>query len=112
MARNVLENIQLLADACTSFERFCVRGMEPNQIKIADSLEKNLMLVTALNRHIGYDKAAEISKKAYKEHSTLREAALALAYVTGEQFSRWIVPLDMTYPQEANDCYLAPIRLF
>lgn len=97
MVHNVLESIGLLSDACRSFNDHCAVGIEPNREKIALNLEKNLMLVTALNRHIGYDKAASIAKKAQKEQTTLREAALALGYVTAQQYDAWIVPLDMTH---------------
>jgi fumarate hydratase class II len=98
MVHNVLESIELLSDACLAFNDHCAVGIEPNRQHIADNLEKNLMLVTALNRHIGYDKAAAIAKKAQKEQTTLREAALALGYVTAEQYDAWIVPMDMTHP--------------
>lgn len=96
MVHNVLESIELLGDACQAFNEHCARGIEPNIPRITENLEKNLMLVTALNRHIGYDKAAEIAKKAQKEGSTLREAALSLGYVTDEQYDQWIVPMRMT----------------
>jgi len=97
MVHNVLESIELLGDACLAFNDHCAVGIEPNRQRIADNLEKNLMLVTALNRHIGYDKAAAIAKKAQKEHTTLREAALALGYVSAQDYDAWIVPLDMTH---------------
>lgn len=101
MVHNVLESIGLLADACLSFDEHCAVGIEPNRPRIEENLNKNLMLVTALNRHIGYDKAAAIAKKAHKEHSTLREAALALGFLTDAQYDEWIVPLDMTHPSKA-----------
>ncbi|MCC2595603.1 class II fumarate hydratase [Pusillimonas sp. MFBS29] len=97
MVHNVLESIALLADACLAFNDHCAVGIEPNTGRIADNLEKNLMLVTALNRHIGYDKAAAIAKKAQKENITLRESALALGYVSAEQYDDWIQPLAMTH---------------
>lgn len=97
MVHNVLESIELLGDACLAFNDHCAVGIEPNRARIAENLEKNLMLVTALNRHIGYDKAAAIAKKAQKEQTTLREAALALGHVSAEQYDAWIVPLDMTH---------------
>ncbi|MGB6007818.1 class II fumarate hydratase [Castellaniella sp.] len=100
MVHNVLESIGLLADACLSFDEHCAAGIEPNAERIEQNLEKNLMLVTALNRHIGYDKAAAIAKKAHKEHSTLRQAALALGFLTDAQYDEWIVPLDMTHPSK------------
>ncbi|GAA5787090.1 class II fumarate hydratase [Chitiniphilus shinanonensis] len=98
MVHNVLESIELLADACLAFDEHCARGIEPNLPRIAANLAQNLMLVTALNRHIGYDKAAAIAKKAHKEGTTLKEAALALGYLTDEEYARWIVPLAMTRP--------------
>ncbi|MGB3288881.1 MAG: class II fumarate hydratase [Burkholderiaceae bacterium] len=97
MVHNVLESIELLGDACLAFNDHCAVGIEPNRERIAENLEKNLMLVTALNRHIGYDKAAAIAKKAQKEKSTLREAALALGHVSAEQYDAWIKPIDMTH---------------
>jgi fumarate hydratase class II len=101
MVHNVLESIELLSDACTAFHDRCAIGIEPDLPKIRENLEKNLMLVTALNRHIGYDKAAEIAKKAHREGTTLREAALASGYVTARQYDDWIVPIDMTRPDKA-----------
>jgi len=98
MVHNVLESITLLADASRAFHDGCAVGIAPNEERIAANLEKNLMLVTALNRHIGYDKAAAIAKKAQKEQSTLRAAALALGYLTDAQYDQWIVPLEMTHP--------------
>jgi len=98
MVHNVLESIGLLADACRAFNDHCAAGIEPNLPKIRENLEKNLMLVTALNRHIGYDKAAEIAKKAHSEGTTLREAAIALGYVTPGDYDRWISPMGMTRP--------------
>ncbi|MFP5507396.1 MAG: class II fumarate hydratase [Gammaproteobacteria bacterium] len=98
MVHNVLESIGLLADACGAFTDHCAAGIEPNRAKIAENLDRNLMLVTALNRHIGYDKAAQIAKTAHREGLTLRAAALASGYVTAEQYDAWIVPLDMTHP--------------
>ncbi|KAF0814465.1 Fumarate hydratase class II [Andreprevotia sp. IGB-42] len=98
MVHNVLESIELLADACLAFNEHCAQGITPNQAKISENLARNLMLVTALNRHIGYDKAAAIAKKAHKEGLTLKEAALALGDVSEADYERWIVPLDMTRP--------------
>lgn len=98
MVHNVLVSIGLIADASLAFEAHCARGIEPNRSRIDENLSRNLMLVTALNRHIGYDKAAEIAKKAHKEGSTLREAALTIGHVTADEFDRWIVPIDMTRP--------------
>ncbi len=97
MVYNVLTSIQLLGDACAAFNDNCAVGIEPNLPRIRENLEKNLMLVTALNRHIGYDKAAAIAKKAHKEGTSLKEAALALGYLTEEEFDKWVVPLEMTH---------------
>ena len=96
MVHNVLESIALLSDACLAFEEGCARGIEPNRDRIDENLGRNLMLVTALNRHIGYDKAAAIAKHAQKKGLTLREAALASGDVTAEQYEQWIVPVEMT----------------
>jgi fumarate hydratase class II len=98
MVHNVLESIQLLADAARAFDEHCAVGIEPNMERIEENLRKNLMLVTALNRHIGYDRAAEIAKKAHKEGANLRETAVALGYVTPEQYDEWVVPEAMTRP--------------
>ncbi len=98
MVHNVLESIALLGDAMYAFNDYCAAGIEPDETLIHALLSKNLMLVTALNRHIGYDKAAQIAKKAHHEGLTLREAALALGYVTEEEFGKWVDPLAMTKP--------------
>ncbi len=92
---NFLTSARLIADACNSFEEHCVRGLEPNYARIREHLNNSLMLVTALNTKIGYDKAAEIAKKAYKENTTLKAAAIALNYVRAEDFDRWVKPEDM-----------------
>jgi fumarate hydratase class II len=96
IASNFLQSVRLLADGMVSFNDHCAAGIEPNRERIADLVGRSLMLVTALNPHIGYDKAAEIAKKAHKEGSSLREAALATGYVTGEQFDQWVRPEQMT----------------
>ncbi len=98
MAHAVLESIRLLADSIHSFNVHCAAGIEPNRERIAANLETNLMVVTALNRHIGYDQAAAIAKDADKTGDTLREAALRSGAVTEEQFDAWVVPVDMTHP--------------
>ena len=90
-----LQSARLLADGMKSFEEHCVRGIAANEPRIRDLLERSLMLVTALAPHIGYDKAAEIAKKAHKEGTTLRESALALGYVKADDFDRWVRPEDM-----------------
>jgi fumarate hydratase class II len=96
---DLLQSITLLADAAQSFADHCVAGIEPNRPRIAELLERSLMLVTALNPHIGYDKAAEVAKKALAEGSTLKEAAVALGYVTPEDFDRWVRPDAMLGPR-------------
>jgi fumarate hydratase class II len=96
---NVLQSIRLLADGMKSFEEHCARGIEPNRERIGELLDRSLMLVTALNPHIGYDKAAAIAKKAHREGTTLKEAALALGHVTEQQFDDWVRPGDMTGPK-------------
>jgi fumarate hydratase class II len=98
MVHNVMESIELIADACLAFDEHCARGIEPVQETIAAKLASNLMLVTALNRHIGYDKAASIAKTAHKQGLQLREAAIASGYLSAEDYDRWVVPLDMTHP--------------
>ncbi|MBN1383145.1 MAG: class II fumarate hydratase [Deltaproteobacteria bacterium] len=92
---NFLMSARLIGDACVSFANNCARGIEPNHPVIQRHLENSLMLVTALNTHIGYEKAAQIAKKAHKENKTLRQAALDLGYVTDEQFSEWVDPKKM-----------------
>lgn len=96
MVHNVLESIQLLGDACAAFNEHCAVGITPDREKITYFLDQNLMLVTALNRHIGYDKAATIAKLAHKNQLNLKEAAVELGYVTAEQYDEWINPLAMT----------------
>lgn len=93
---NFLQSAQLLGHACVSFAENCVNGIEPNLPKIKQLLEQSLMLVTALNPHIGYDKAAQIAKKAHKEQKTLREAAVELGLVKEEDFEKWVDPKKMT----------------
>src|SRR2546421_204726 len=93
-----LQSARLLADGCRSFEEHCARGIEPNEPRIRELLERSLMLVTALSPHIGYDRAAEIAKKAHREGTTLREAALALGYVSAQDFDRWVEPRAMIGP--------------
>ena len=95
MIHNFLQSARLLKDGCASFEEFCVRGIEANPKRIAELLDKSLMLVTALNPHIGYDKAAKIAKKAHAEGTTLKQSALALGYLTEAQFDQWVRPEDM-----------------
>ena len=96
---NVLQSVRLLADGMESFNEHCAVGIEPNRERIDQLLNESLMLVTALNTHIGYDKAAEIAKKAHKEGLTLKNAALALGYLSAEEFDRWVRPEEMVGSQ-------------
>jgi fumarate hydratase class II len=98
LIHNFLQSVRLLADGCASFEEHCARGIQANEARIGELVERSLMLVTALAPHIGYDRAAEIAKKAHREGSTLRDAALALGYVSAEDFERWVRPEAMTRP--------------
>lgn len=98
MIHNLLQSIRLIADSCRCFVENCLEGLEPNEERIEEHVHASLMLVTALNQHIGYDKAAEIAKKAYKEGTTLKQAAVALGYITEKDFDQWINPLKMTQP--------------
>jgi fumarate hydratase, class II len=95
VAHNFLQSVRLLADGMVSFNDHCAIGIEPNRERITELVGRSLMLVTALNTHIGYDKAAFIAKKAHKEGTSLREAAVASGHVTAEDFDRWVVPADM-----------------
>jgi len=103
MAWCCLESIQLLGDACVSFNDHCAVGIEPNPVKIKANLDANLMQVTALNRHIGYDKASTIAKNAHHKGLTLRESALETGFLTAEEFDKWVVPVDMTHPSAASE---------
>ena len=96
ISHNFLQSVRLLADGMVSFNDHCAVGITPNRERIAELVAGSLMLVTALNPHIGYDKAAAIAKKAHKDGTSLREAALASGYVTAVQFDQWVVPADMT----------------
>lgn len=95
VAHNFLQSVRLLSDGMVSFNDHCAVGIEPNRERITALVNSSLMLVTALNTHIGYDKAAYIAKKAHKDGSSLREAAVASGHVTGAQFDQWVVPGDM-----------------
>ena len=99
---NVLESICLLADGARSFNDRCAAGIEPNAKRIREHLDGALMLVTALNPHIGYEEAAQISLTAYREDLTLRDAALRLGFVSAEQFDVWVRPEDMVHPLERS----------
>ena len=95
IAANLLQSARILGQACLSFNDNCVVGVEPNLAEIKNKLENSLMLVTALNTHIGYDKAAKIAKKAYADNSTLKAAGVELAYLTAEEFEKWVIPAAM-----------------
>ena len=100
MVHNVLESIHLLADSCRAFDEHCASGIEPNLARIEEYLADNLMLVTALNKHIGYDKAAAIAKTANHDGLRLRDAAIASGFLTAEEFDLWISPLEMAEPHK------------
>ncbi len=95
MAANFLQSARLIGDACVSFDEHCAQGIEPNYARIKELVDNSLMLVTALNTKIGYYKAAEIAQTAHKNNSTLKETAIALGYVTAEQFDEWVKPEEM-----------------
>ena len=95
---NVLQSIRLIADSCDSFTEHCVVGIEANSLAIKKHLENSLMLVTALNPHIGYDNAAKVAKKAHKENKTLKEVAVELGLLTAEQFDQYVRPEEMIKP--------------
>ncbi|MCG6191782.1 class II fumarate hydratase [Leptospira sp. FAT2] len=95
---NVLNSIRLLSDSCVSFEEHCARGITPNKEKLNEHLNNSLMLVTALNPHIGYDNAAKIAKNAHKKGTTLKESGIELGLLTSEQFDQWVLPEKMIHP--------------
>ncbi len=99
VANAFLQSVRLLGDGAASFDEHCARGIEPNRERIAELVGRSLMLVTALAPRIGYDRAAEIAKKAHRDGATLRETALALGYVTGEEFDRWVRAEEMVGPK-------------
>jgi fumarate hydratase class II len=99
IAYNLMQSIRLLGDAAQSFERHCAAGIEPNRERIAQHLSNSLMLVTALNPHIGYDKAAKIAKHAHQTGTSLRDAAIALGILSGEEFDKMVRPEEMTGPK-------------
>jgi fumarate hydratase class II len=100
IAHNFLQSVRILADGIVSFDEHCARGIEANRERIAELMERSLMLVTALAPQIGYDRAAQIDKHAHREGTTLKQAALALGHVSEEDFDRWVRPGDMTGPKE------------
>jgi fumarate hydratase class II len=99
IAFNVLQSIRLIGDAAVSFSDNCVAGIEPNLDRIAELMEKSLMLVTALTPHIGYDKSASIAKLALKNGTTLREEAVGGGFVTAEEFDQYVKPEEMIHPK-------------
>jgi len=99
IAHNFLQSVRLLADGMASFDSHCARGIEADHVRIQQLMERSLMLVTALAPHIGYDRAAQIAKRAHHDGSTLKEAALALGFVSEEQFAQWVRPQAMTRPE-------------
>jgi fumarate hydratase class II len=99
MIYNLLQSAKLIGDACDSFRENCVEGIEADEARITQLMQQSLMLVTALNPHIGYDNAAKVAKKAYAENTTLKEAAIALELLTAEQFDEWVRPDNMLGPR-------------
>jgi fumarate hydratase class II len=95
MIHNFMQTCRLITDGCRSFREYCVEGIEPNRERMEENVRRSLMLVTALNPHIGYDNAAKIAKTAYKQNKTLKEAAIELGLVTAEQFDQWVRPEKM-----------------
>ena len=102
MAYNILQSIRLLSDGILSFTKNAVIGIKANENRINDNLYNSLMLVTALNPYIGYDKASEVAKKAFKDNTTLKEAIEELGYMDGEEFDRLVNPKDMIKPKKHN----------
>ncbi len=98
MIHNLLHSIRLIHDACHGFVEYCIAGIELNRGQIDAYVKGSLMLVTALNPHIGYDKAAKIAKHAHKKGFSLREAAIELGFLTGEEFDKYVKPEEMTHP--------------
>jgi fumarate hydratase class II len=98
MIHNFLHSVRLLRDATRSFVEFCIDGIEINREQIDENVQDSLMLVTALNPHIGYDKAAQVAKNAHKKKISLRESAIELGYLTGEEFDAKVNPEEMTHP--------------
>ena len=95
IAHNFLQSVRLLGDGMRSFNEHCAVGIEPNRARIDELVQRSLMLVTALNTHIGYDKAAAIAKRAHQQGTSLREAAVASGFLSAEQFDAWVRPQDM-----------------
>ena len=99
---NILQSLKLISDGCKSFTMNAILGIKPNYDKINYNLYNSLMLVTALNPHIGYDKAAQVAKKAYKDQSSLREAVIELGFLTAEEFDKYVNPEEMIHPKKAD----------
>ena len=99
MIHNLLHSIRLVSDACISFSERCVEGLVANETKISEHLENSLMLVTALNPHIGYDNSAKIAKHAHEQGLTLRQSAIDLKILTDEDFDNWVKPQNMIGPK-------------
>ena len=97
---NIIQSIRLLNDACDSFRKNCIDGITPNKDRIKSNLYDSLMLVTALNPHIGYDKAAEVAKKAHKDNTSLKKAVIELGYLSEEDFDKLVDPNKMIKPSE------------
>jgi len=102
IAYNILQSIRLLSDGCRSFAKHAVVGIKPNIERINQNLYNSLMLITALNPHIGYDKSSEVAKKAYNDNITLREAIIKLEYMTGDQFDQLVKPEKMINPKKLD----------
>jgi fumarate hydratase class II len=100
MIRNYLHSVRILSDVCRTFREFCVDGLQVDRARVADLVDRSLMLVTALTPKIGYDKAAEIAKKAHHEGTTLKEAALALGYLTETEYDDLVRPENMVHPSD------------
>ena len=103
IAHNILQSIRLLSDSIKSFTKHAVKGIKPNKERIDYNLHNSLMLVTALNPYIGYDKSSEVAKKAFKEKITLREAIIKLGYLSGEEFDKYVRPEEMIYPRKRDN---------
>lgn len=103
MISNLLRSSRLLADGCRSFADNCLKGLRPRVESIRRNLNSSLMLVTALSPYIGYDKCAEIAQKAHADQSSLKKAAVALGYLTQEQFDRWVRPENMCHPKPRSN---------
>jgi fumarate hydratase class II len=102
IAQNFLQSVRLLSDGMRSFDEHCARGIEADQNRITELMQRSLMLVTALTPYIGYDRAAQIAKRALHDGSTLKEAAIALGFVTADEFDRWVRPADMVHPAQSK----------